>query len=275
MSKCPQTLARWAYYHSSSFKAEEADMELIRGWESRYAPGITGGLRLSKAHVYREIGEEKGLGDPGEGEIRVTTLGRIEREDVGGSLPFPIDVEMQAEPNQPVVRVERLEPREVREIPYELQVEDSALSSPFLFCMSRKPATERDWEALRDALPERYDTWTVTEDILGVCFEVECGIKRWLALNEIVQHQMEKYRGWLTYFAGSTPPSVEPTDLGQVLGKRWFRKSSKYSAQQEYRLAWAISSPQMEVFPDTIDIELTKTGLALFKPWNPPRAFGP
>ena len=44
-----------------------------------------------------------------------------------------------------------------------LKVEDSALGSPFLFCLSREPATKSDWERLRAALPERYDTWTVTE----------------------------------------------------------------------------------------------------------------
>ena len=245
-------------------------MELIRGWESKYAPEVTGGLRLSKARVYRDIGEEEGLGDRGEGEIRVAMPGRIERESTGGPLSVPVDVEIQAEPDQPAVRVESLKPGEVREMQYKVRAEDSALGSPFLFCMSRKPVTKGDWEALRAALPERYDKWTVTEDVFGVSFEIECGIKRWMALNEIAQHRIERYRGWLAYFSGSTPPSVDPSNLGQALEERWFRKSRRYSAQQEYRLAWAISSPQMETFPDAIDIELTKTGLALFKPWNPP-----
>ena len=36
-------------------------MKLVRGWEKRYAPDSTGGLRLSKAGLYRAIGEEEGL----------------------------------------------------------------------------------------------------------------------------------------------------------------------------------------------------------------------
>ena len=36
-------------------------MKLVRVWEKRYAPDSTGGLRLSKAGLYRAIGEEEGL----------------------------------------------------------------------------------------------------------------------------------------------------------------------------------------------------------------------
>ena len=46
-------------------------MRLIRGWESRYLPSDTGGLRLSTARLYRTLGEEEGLGDRREGEVRV------------------------------------------------------------------------------------------------------------------------------------------------------------------------------------------------------------
>lgn len=34
--------------------------------------------------------------------------------------------------------------------------------------------------------------------------------------------------------------------------------------------AWSIRSSQMEQFPEVMDIELTRTGLGLFKPWAPP-----
>ena len=40
--------------------------------------------------------------------------------------------------------------------------------------------------------------------------------------------------------------------------------------QSEYRLAWDLRSPQWENMPEVIDVELTRTGLNLFKPWNPP-----
>ncbi len=52
--------------------------------------------------------------------------------------------------------------------------------------------------------------------------------------------------------------------------QRWFRKGRTYQYQQEYRLAWSIRSPQLEPFPEVMDIELMKTGLSLFKPWVPP-----
>lgn len=42
-------------------------MELIRGWESPFAPGAIGGIRLSKASVFRAAGEEDGVGDEREG----------------------------------------------------------------------------------------------------------------------------------------------------------------------------------------------------------------
>ena len=51
-------------------------MELIRAWESRYAPNAVGGLRLRKAHLYREV-EEEGLGDAQEGEIQVNIPAKV------------------------------------------------------------------------------------------------------------------------------------------------------------------------------------------------------
>ena len=237
-------------------------MKLIRGWESRYVPNETGGLRLSKARLFRKFGEE-GLGDSREGEIRVIMPGRIKSS--GGPV---VDVTIQLE-DQPVEYVKDLQPGEARKFKTESQVGDAALDSPFLFCLSREPATVGDWEALRAALPERYDTWTITDDVVALKFEIECGIKRWMALNDITQHWIKTHWGWVTYSYDTFPPSVEPSNLGQVLEARWFRKSKRYSGQQEYRLMWSISSPQGKAFPDAIDIELTKTGLALFKPWNP------
>ena len=38
-------------------------------------------------------------------------------------------------------------------------------------------------EKLRAALPQRYDTWTVTEDVDAVPLEFECGIRRWPELD--------------------------------------------------------------------------------------------
>ncbi len=178
-------------------------MNLIRGWESRYTPNETGGLRLSTARLFRSIGEEEGLGDPREGEIRVAILGSI--ESTGGPFSVPVDFTIQAEPDQPAVHVAGLEPGEVREIQYEVRVEDSALESPFLFCLSREPATMHNWETLRAALPKRYDTWTVTEDVRALSFEIECGIERWMKLNGTTERSVVRFKGWMTYTLMTRP----------------------------------------------------------------------
>ena len=224
---------------------------------------------MSTARLFRSIGEEEGLGDPGEGEIRVALLGSIGSN--GGPFSGPVDFTIQAEPDQPAVHVEGLEPGEVREIQYEVRAKDSALDSPFLFCLSREPATMHDWETLWAALPKRYDTWTVTEDVRALSFEIECGIERWMKLNGITERSVVRFKGWMTYSYDTTPLGVELGNFDDMkLIRRWLQKRRKYSGQQEYRLAWIIRSPQMETFPDTIDIELTRTGVGLFSPWNPP-----
>lgn len=246
------------------------EMELIRGWEKQYTPDNTGGLRLSKARLYREIGEEEGLGDKREGEIRVSTPASVSSLTEG---PFsgPTDIVIALE-DEPEIVVKDLMPGERREVRQELRVEDIGLNdSPYLFCLSKKPETRREWKTLRDALPERYDTWTVTKDVRALKFEIECGIERWMNLNGITRRHMVWGIGWVDYSYNMTPPAVELDELDDMkLFRRWFRKRKKHSDQQEYRLAWVIWSPQMEIFPDSIDIELTRTGLGLFKPWSPP-----
>ena len=183
-----------------------------------------------------------------------------------------MDLSLQLGPDEPAIEVENLEVGERREIRQELFVEDSGLKdSPFLLCLSREPTTLREWETLRAVLPERYDTWTVTEDVGSLQFEIECGIVRWLKLDEITRHSITRFRGWVEYSYDTTPPAFEIDDLDIArLIERWLRKRKIYSGQQEYRLAWVLSSPQMETFPSQIDIELTRTGLGLFRPWNPP-----
>jgi hypothetical protein len=245
-------------------------MRLIRGWESRYAHNETGGLQLSTARLFRESGEEDGLGDQREGEIRLAMPASIER--TVGELGTPMDLSLQLGPDEPLIEVEKLEPGERREIRQELRAEDSGLNdSPFLCCLSREPTTLREWETLRAALPERYDTWTVTEDVGALQFEIECGIVRWLKLNGITRHSITRFMGWVEYSYETTPPAFDLDDLDITkLLERWLRKRRKYRGQQEYRLAWVLSSPQMETFPVKLEIELTRTGLGLFLPWNPP-----
>lgn len=243
-------------------------MELIRGWESRFVPDITGGLRLSRASVYRTIGDEEGLGDRREGEVRVSMPGAVETT-TSGSFSAPIDLVLALE-DQPETVVKDLMPGERREFRTSIRVEDSRLGSPYLFCLSRRPSTRRGWKKLRAALPERYDTWTLTDDLDALRFEIECGLKRWLALTGITEHRLYWRQGWVAYSYDEFPPGAEVDELAEAIQfQRWFRKGRKYREQREYRLAWDISSPQMEDFPEIIDIELTRTGLGLFKPWKP------
>ena len=245
------------------------DMELIRGWESRYAPSATGGIRLNKAHTFRDSSEEEGVRDIREGEIRASMPASIERVSDTG-FPTSTTVTVDLGRDEPPLVAEDIKPGEKRELRQELRVEDSALDSPFVLCLSRRPSTKDAWESVRAALPEAYNTWTITDDVSGLQFEIEWGIKRWLALHEVSEHSIVRYRGWVAYFYETIPPGVDPGNIGEIMRTRWFRKRKKYSGQQEYRLAWEVRSPQWENLPDTMDIELTKTGLGLFKPWIPP-----
>ena len=207
-------------------------MKLVRGWESRYAPNVTGGLRLSKAGLYRAIGEEEGLGDRREGEVRIGLQGDMTVSWEGsGASPLLFSKEMEEQSNadmavaireflakeldDPEVELENQGPCKWK-IWQNLTVEDSVLGSPFLFCLSREPATRSDWERLRVALPERYDTWTVTEDVASLNFEIECGIKRWMGLNEITEHRLEQKRGWVAYSYDTAPPSDAIREIAQI-----------------------------------------------------------
>ena len=242
---------------------------MIRGWESKYLPEETGSLRLSKANFYREIGEEDGIGDEKEGDTRVELPGRVAvlGPDVG--MP-PMPVEAETVEGEPPELIDYMQPGETREYTRSVRVNDPP-NVPHLFCMSREPATSAGWDALQGALPNRYDAWTITTNVDQLLFEIGCGIKRWLALNDITIHSINTNRGWVAYPYESTPPPVAIEDLQADLHiARWFQKRRKYRGQQEYRLAWVLNSPQWETFPDVIEVELTRTGISLFNLWYPP-----
>lgn len=257
-------------------------MRLIRGWESQYAPEATGGLRLCTAQLYREIGEEEGLGDRREGEVRVgqetimvnwdtditpIVLGSPLGENLQGVTEEGLMARLSEALDDPEIAIEQTGTG-VWRISQNIRVEDAALGSPFLLCLSREPKTRVEWERLRGALPDRYDTWTVTEDLESLYFEIECGIKRWIGLNEITQHSMVRNRGWVSYSYYTIPANAPINDVMHVV--RWFQKRRQYSNQQEYRYAYLVRTAQWEALPSYIDIELTRTGLGLFKPWEPP-----
>ena len=251
-------------------------MNLIRGCESQYSPAETGGLRLSTPAVYRNLGEEDGIGDEREGELRVALTGSVEHHWTD-PLPFSIpndksDFDMQFAPDEPVIEIRDLPPGETREFKQSVRVGDEALyPNPFLFCLAREPNTKQEWDALRAALPQRYDTWTLTRDVDALQFEIECGIHRWLKLNKLTRHEITRFSSWVSYSYEAIPAALEIEHLNaSALLERHLQKRRIYKDQQEYRLGWIIKSSQMPTMPNAIDIELTKTGLSMFEPWEPP-----
>lgn len=257
-------------------------MRLVRGWENRFSPDATGGLRLSKARRYRDV-EEKGLEDQREGEVRARVPGDLAVEWEPSRILVTKEMEEQSDAefarlmrdkmaikqDDPEIELHRREPGKWT-VQQNLKLDDSQLSSPFILCFAREPESRRGWDRLRAALPEEYDTWTLTEDVERLNFEIECGIRRWLGLNEITTFTIERHRGWVEYSYDAVPPSGSLDKLGESLQiKRWFRKGRSYKDQAEFRLAWHLQSPQLEVFPDALSIELTRTGLGLFEPWQP------
>ena len=248
---------------------------------------------MSKASVYRDIGEEEGIGDPREGEVRMRDVGEV-TVNWDGSLPFRMTDDMKAgadaefaremrahlaeQYDDPDVRVEKVGDgdggEETWRVSQNLKLDDSPVDSPFVLCLSREPATRSEWEKLRASLPSRLDTWTATEveDLDSLDFEIECAFKRWLGLHGAKNHRLWRARGWVTYY-DTIPPSIGIDQLdGVVLLARWFQKRKQYRYQAEYRLAWHWESPQWAELrlQKSADIELTKTGLGLFKPWAPP-----
>ena len=234
-------------------------MKLIRGWEKRYAPDTTGGLRLSKAKLYRAI-EEDGVGDRREGEVRIKLEGEVSvtsepNEVISARMSKEIDERGAAELQERMRKMLAtelddpeidLEPEGVGQwkVLQNAKLDDTELGSPYLFCFSREPVTRAEWVKLQAALPERYDTWTVTDDVDKLIFEIECGMKRWMGLNEITQHTIARRRGWVSYAYDSSPPSSEVSEIAQMA--KWFRKRRKYMNQNEYRHAWDLRSPQWE-----------------------------
>ena len=261
-------------------------MRLVRGWEKCYLPRETGGVRLCKASVYRKSGEEDGVGDRREGEVRAKVDGgylSVEWEP-GDRIPAGLrrameeyegsaaeTEEMRAlfaeRDDDPELALRRTGPGKWT-TSQNLVVSDDAIASPHLFCLAREPTTREEWERLRASLPDRYDTWTVTADIDAVQLEIECGIKRWFATELITRHRIARVGGWVAYPFDEAPPSGDPTEVFGMC--RWFRKRRKYQAQVEYRLAWSLISDQREDMPETIDVKLTPTAQSLFEPWTPP-----
>lgn len=264
-------------------------VNLVRGWERQFLPQLTGELRLSKVKLYRDADESSGVGDGREGEIRTSVdlkaeipvrealreagLDTLTSEEVLKAYEDETVRKLYAGTDDP--NIEFIPEGDgkylVKANPKVDATNGHGLHDPYALCMSREPTTKSEWEALQHSLPEKYDTWTKTVDISSLKFEIECGIKRWLALYDITEHRIRTMQGWVAYEYDLAPEGSELIDAARlVMGERWFRKSKRYQDQNEYRLLWEITSPQIQELPDRISMELTKTGISLFQSWSPP-----
>ena len=143
-------------------------MRLIRGWEKRFLPSEVGGVRLSKASVYRKIGEEDGVGDRREGEVRAKVEGgrlSVQWKEPADAFPPALRKAMEehdgsaADTEQwrallaemdddPELALRRTGPDEWS-VSQNLVVSDDEIASPYLFCLAREPTTREEWERLR------------------------------------------------------------------------------------------------------------------------------
>ena len=196
--------------------------------QERYSPSKTGGVRLCKASVCRKIGEEDGVGDHGEGEVR-TKVGAgepsVEWEPMDG-LPAGLRRAMEEHEGSSAeteeMRALLAERRDDPELALQrtgsdrwsmsrnMVVSDDEIPGPYLFCLAREPSTREEWESLRAELPERYDAWTVAADVDTVQFEIECGIRRWLRTEPITRHRIVRASGSVTYAFEEAPAKQRP-----------------------------------------------------------------
>lgn len=256
-------------------------MHLLRAWESQYLPHRSGELRLTSARAFRDLEEDVGIGDADEGAQRALLEGHVtaewqDRADVPAALPnMEIDIDIACVPNPVLVKGVRTGTTSFLQ---EMSVEDSGVPPPYLLCLARQPTNEDEWTQLEAALPSNRDAWTYVSDLDQLKMEIECGIDRWLKLNGAASHKIETFHGPVQYSYDDFPKPKEPEELLQreeLLFGRWMRKRELFQHQREYRLGFYISSPEISVQPDHIDIELTGTGIRLFQHWEPPRLWEP
>ncbi len=216
----------------------------------------TGGLRLSNGSASHDADASEGIGDRRGGEIRTPAdqKARVGRraalDQIEGMREIASD-EVLEQFEEQVVRshYKGMDDPNIEYVPQgdgrflvkaNPKVDIVSLRgvemSPYALCLSREPDTKAEWDALRASLPGKYDSWTITEYIKSLTFEIECGIKRWLALNEVSQHSLRTLQGWISYEYDEAPAS-RWANVGQlVMSDRWFRKRTRYQAQNEYRV---------------------------------------
>ena len=244
-------------------------MQLIRGWNSLYAPEKTGQIRLCKATYYRDIEVSgPGIRDEKEGETRVTAVGTVTRE--GEQLP---EMTVTIADDDDVVRIAHMESGNKRAT-FDQQLRMEIDVVPYIFCASRRPESPDEERALKRTMGEEYDAWYVIRDAHALGLELEKAIRGWLFDQKVTQHRLTKRYGWVNYYRGDKPQVVadmakdrwEDDVVGHVASmEAWFNKREKYQAEAEYRYAFIVESPQIPTFPECVDLELTMSGTKLLE----------
>ncbi|MCY4104903.1 MAG: hypothetical protein OXG55_16830 [bacterium] len=256
--------------------------QLVRAWESQYLPQATGGIvRLRRASEFRRIEASDGITDPYEGLRRTTLKGNVSCESdddqkIGHWLrDLPIDVRIRhadhlIEGDQ-IIELREVRAGEKRAYEYDIDITDRIGEVPYLLCFSLLPKNPDQWRELVSSLSAEDKEWTCSTDVSCLKFEVEWGIKRWLATKQVREHRIQSAWGPVKYLTDDKPvsqTSKELLNVGDAIIGRWFRKVNMYRHQREYRFAYIIESEELSDMPPWIDIELTKTGIALFQPFE-------
>ena len=250
-------------------------MSLLRVWERRYAPSITGRLRLTSAKKFRDLETDAGIGDIHEGGQRLLCEHELEIkwQDAGNVDPFlkdtKFDFHLDFEPKP--VHLKGIKAGTTKFV-QEVNLNDSGIQSPYILCLSHEPQTEDEWMLMKHSFPYDRDLWTYISEHRQLKIEIECGIYRWLKLQGAASHRIKTFWGPVQYIYNEAPvpkETDEHSEHNELLFKRWLRKRKIFQGQKEFRFGFYISSPEVGELPDHIDIELTRTGIGLFQDWEP------
>ena len=248
-------------------------MELIRAWNSQFAPEKTGQIRLCKATFYRDIDTiHPGIRDEKEGETRLRVEGSITREGEN-SLCLPETTVTIAMNDGEIVGTAHLE-RGSNRTTFKQELRTEVRPVPYIYCASRKPESTGEERALREAFSKEYDAWYIIKDSAALGMELEKAINGWLFDRQVTQRRLTKRYGWMSYYDGEIPRVVadlSDEDSGNGVARyiasmeAWFNKRQSYEAEAEYRYAYVIESPQLNALPDCIFLDLTMSAIKLFE----------
>lgn len=253
--------------------------QLVRAWGRQYLPQATGGVvRLRLASEFRAIEAGDGITDRFEGLRRHAAEGYVAVKASDDYKPggigehLAIDVHMVHDDDQEIT-LRGVRSGDKRTYRYAVDVADNIGKVPYLLCFSLLPTNAAEWRRLISSLEAGEMAWTCSTDVASLKFELEWGIKRWLATQQVQRHLIRSAWGVVKYALGDRPKAQsaeEMIDLEDAIFGRWFRKVNSYRHQREYRFMFIVESEELPEMPPWIDVELTKSGISLFEPYEPP-----